>query len=300
MNDLTKAVLTLVLIIVLLFIPTKLYGAYKSLQSLGQPENGTLIQLKDDCTNKIDSNQDSGRCALDIAEKSVSAGESPLIAESWLRKQIDGTQDETILKEAFDFAKNKLYPAMKNPLSEKQTYELIASKTTSSDFKTQLKNEEVNVLIAEAKRIYALTDFTEIRSNLPQLKSVLKEAVNTYNQNKNSIDDKQILNPYNARNACSGLTLYYAIPAPSDAKEACSTAARATLAYGCFYYGASYACESCYYYPSNSNPEADACSGYDNKQACEADACNKGSCQWQASDNRCTAVFGVNNYWDSN
>lgn len=103
----------------------------------GEEEPEALTKLKEACNEK----QTSG-CALEVARKTLEAGENPLVAESWLRKEIEFTDNEAMLRECFEFTKDTLLPLMNNdPEIGGVIYGMLKRKATSESFKQEIDVE---------------------------------------------------------------------------------------------------------------------------------------------------------------
>ena len=288
------ALLAVILILVLLFVPAKIRDVYNVFIGIGNEELGDLTKLRADCTKLVDNNEPIDRCALDVAEATLKAKKDPIMAERWLRIQIK-QGEEKYLKESFDFAK-VFYPAViKDSRSSAETYNLLASKSKDNlIFYLQIISVELDVYISEIKELYDAKTDAEIKTNIPKIKGLMKEAVGIFEKNKDVIADKQILGDVTDANVCRAKAYLYL--ASYLLPENCNTVARASLFVGCYYRETDpIRCRPCTSYKPFY--EDQPCSGYDNEASCIADSCSRSSCTWEGG--KCAAVFGApNNYWD--
>ena len=137
----TKAILTVAIILALLPVAFYIRKAYEPFASLGEPEPPELTVARDSCNLKIKKDESLRGCALEVAEKSLEARQAAIIAEKWLRIEIEHFPDETTLREAFNLAKNQIYPKLQDPQREKETYELILAQAGTSTLKEDVKKE---------------------------------------------------------------------------------------------------------------------------------------------------------------
>lgn len=300
------ALLAVFLIIVLLFIPSKIRDVYDVFKGVGE-EPGDLTKLRADCTALIDNNEPIDRCALEVAEETLKAKEDSIMVEKWLRLQIE-KGEEKYLKESLDFGRTNLYPTSKDWVGAVETYNLIYGRWNSDEVQLAIDEATINVDVDKIFKVYGELrpsgsgeyEFNKnlLNKNYELLKSSLKDAAKIYQKNKDKIADVSLLKPEETCNTKYGSTNLW-LPA-------CNYLSRVSLGVGCYLDAAEPAnpsnpvegtCKSCFYYELESlAQDVDVCSGYHNKETCEADPCDKSSCKWMG--NSCEAVFGAVNYWD--
>lgn len=279
------AVLAVILILVLLFVPAKIKDVYNIFMGIGtEQEPSELTKLRAECTKLVDNNEPIDRCALEVAEKTLEAKEDVIIAEKWLRIQIEkGSSD--YLKECLEFAKTKLYQTfLKDYKSAIETYSLIVSKSNDESFNSQIINYVAELCVQTIQGLYSVKTSAEVKTNMPLIEPLLKDTISFYEKYKDALQDKQILGDPKSADGCKlNNYIWYALSS-SEKKRACSTVARATLSTGCYYYSSPYYnCMSCNFYKQSTT---DVCSGYGDEESCKADVCEKDDCVWGA--NRCT------------
>ncbi len=110
---------------------------------LSVTEPKELTSLKEACEK-----QQTDGCALEIAKITIEEDQNPLIAESWLKKEITFTNDEEILRQCFDFAKDTLIPLLKYDKESITTiYGMLKTKPISTAFKTDIEVAELTYTI---------------------------------------------------------------------------------------------------------------------------------------------------------
>jgi hypothetical protein len=266
LNSVVKMILVLVIAILLImaFI-NPITKVYKSFTSLGKSESNELYLEKQACTEKIDSGKDINDCALVVAGLSLKE-EAPIVAESWLRKQIELTNDQTLLGDCFIFARDELYPESKDWAGAMETYDLLYAKLR------QISPGDVilDQIIFEKTfaNIYLITNEKETTLTVEKyslLKSLSNQAMELYAKNK--YEDKYILS------SCSWskpVIHTESLPGAPNIKEYSTTICgelRNSLKYACF--SSEKGCVSC----SGIN----SCENYD-KTSCVYDPCKITGC----------------------
>ncbi len=323
------ALLAVILILVLLFIPAKIRDIYNVFKGSGEEESFALTKLRADCTKLVDNEESIERCALDVAEETLKAKEDSIIAERWLRIQI--RQGSSIhLRDSLDFGKNKLYPASKDWAGAVETYNLMYEKWNGEEVQLAIDDAQANLDVSNVFKVYDSIklgsgdynfNWNLLVQNSNLLETNLKDAVRLYQKNMGKISDIPLLKSGETCNTKYGATKLW-LPA-------CIYLSRVSLSTGCYLdareptdiaVAPSGMCKSCNEYPkieSSStitekpilNTETgtgtlkssnDVCSGYYNQKTCDADPCNKGYCVWVSG--RCVEKFSptvvAGNYWD--
>ena len=301
MQFMVKMILVIVVVLVLLAIPANIQKVSKIFGSLGE-ESDKMVKLRALCNQRYDDKEDLQGCGLDMAIATLEAGEVPIIAESWLRKEIELTRSTKILEECFNFARDTLYPSSKDWVGAIETYNLLSEKLQSKELDLAKDDAQINVNIDDIKKIYEQLGITAggssvrnkqlLENNRETFDKLFKESLTLYYKNK--MDDKLILSD------CNKIYDSTSTDDRSKERDACNIFSRASLKYGCFLKEIG-ECISCYYYALESlDPKIDICSGYFNEGSCKADPCNIGYCVWESD--RCVEKFSptivAGNYWD--
>lgn len=257
------------------------------IMDFGGEEPEALTKLKADCEKYQEENDRRAEgCALEVAKAVLEAGENPLIAESWLRKEISFTNNNAVLQEAFEFAK-EFYASSKIYGGGYETYNLFLGKLNN-----EIVQPEINYVTTMS--IYqganTISDSTQLRqfltNNKEQLKYLLGQLKSSY---KPETQDRNLLNDFGGCNILYSKLQKdsYLAKHPEDdvaPGRACSSLSRASIKYGCFLNKPG-ECISCYYYSLESlDPKIDICSGYKTVVSCEADSCNVNAvCRWEGT-----------------
>ncbi len=297
----TALAIALFLLVVLIFVGINpLYSAFKSFLSIGQLENPEVAQLKQQCDDYVNIHGATDGCALNVAAKIVETNGDLFVAQSFLKKEIESTNDQKILNKCFEFARDDLYPKSKDWEGALGIYNELFDKLKTRDVMIAKDEAQLNVYINQVSQIYsklkypvssrddygANANFLAVNQ---ELVPTIKKALKLYNGNKEKLNVEQFyFNDYKGDDVCNAL---YAATGAQD--NACNIYARASLDYGCFRQAG--LCKSC---TSYHKAGVDACSGYDSEDACKTDPCNAGDCSWTGFIGSCKSVRGTVNYWD--
>jgi len=137
---------------------------------------------------------------------------------------------------------------------------------------------------------------------------LLKEAVTTYNKQKDIIGNTVIGNCVDIYETVKDLA--YRNTGVEAVSASCPYLSRESLAVGCYLSAdpetkLTTVCSSCSNYQRtkfDENGVINVCSGYNERSSCESDPCNAGDCVWDGPVGGCKAgfdVFGQTNGWDA-
>ncbi|MEK6886670.1 MAG: hypothetical protein AABW88_02450 [Nanoarchaeota archaeon] len=304
------ALLAVILIIVLLFVPSKIREVYNVFTGIGNEESFALTKLRADCTALIDNNEPIDRCALEVAEETLKAKGDAIIVEKWLRIQIE-KGEEKYLKESLEFGRTALYSVSKDWVGALETYNLIYNRWTGDEVQLAIDEVNININIDKTFTIYDEMHLSEsgahafnravITQNSNLLENSLKGAVKLYQKNKEKLPDKPLLR--------AGETCNTKYESTNLLLSSCIYFSRVSLGVGCYLraeetagkiIGSTAVCQSCSDYTiARLDTTTSVCSGYHNRESCEADPCDKGYCVWDSGS--CTDKFTPiieGNYWD--
>lgn len=296
----TKLIIVLVLIVVLYIaiIQPLIAKYYPLLKSFGEEESTGLTDLKESCeANQVE------RCALNVAIGTLGEGESPIIAESWLRKEIKFSDSQSVLKDCLDFAK-KLYAQSNDWAGAIETYDLLYEKLHTEDVLIAQADARTGIEIQNIAYLYGglksfqdpssgLNSFDIFSKNKEQIKEDLFDMLILYKKYPGKIADKQIIDK-NGK-ICNFFSITDSISPTDEVNKfiICTQFSRASIKYGCYHVPGSYGgtCLSC------ANFKGD-CTNYGDSYSCETDPCDVGDCKWDGTSRTCIVLPGTKNYWD--
>jgi hypothetical protein len=139
------------LLVVLFFVGIEpIKKVVDSFRSIGETEDSKVTELKNSCNQQYKEG-----CALDVAKALIQTGGSSFEAQSWLRKEIQSTDNKKLLNEVLSYAQTTLYPTSQDWEGATETYALLGSKLGSDVIEIPMATAVIGRSAQDLQKTYA-------------------------------------------------------------------------------------------------------------------------------------------------